>query len=200
MFGPFQTNFGLDVVHSLDLLKMHIFAGLTTRGPRTWAHFEADVRKVFMNSGKKKEHKDDLLGSGDCRVGWGSSTRRVFHVKGWWSKSSFPTSRVCGLLGSRREGTWHVSRNLPGCPGPLVCSKSFVQKKVCPHLRFLCRCARFESGSASELNRANRIARFEKNPKHLKKTSKDITANQTEFGVAIRIVRCQSEKAKSPDF
>ena len=54
------------------------------------------------------------------------------------------------------------------------------------------RCARFESGSANEPNRANRIARFEK-PKHLKNYSKDITANRMEFGVAIQIAnRCDS--------
>ena len=43
------------------------------------------------------------------------------------------------------------------------------------------RCARFESGSAREPNRANRIARFEKTST-FEKNSKDITANPTEFG------------------
>ena len=41
---------------------------------------------------------------------------------------------------------------------------------------------------------ANRIERIEsrdlEEPKHLNKNSKDITGNRTEFGVAIRIVRC----------
>ena len=29
-----------------------------------------------MLSGKNNEHKDQLFGSGDCQVGWGSSMRR----------------------------------------------------------------------------------------------------------------------------
>ena len=55
-----------------------------------------------QESGKKKKHKDQHFGSGDCRVGWG-----VFHVEGWWSKSSFPPLEICFPWVSK-GGTWDV--------------------------------------------------------------------------------------------
>ena len=45
-------------------------------------------------SDKKKEHKDEVFGSGDRPVGWG-----VFHAKGWWPKSSLPSLESLSSLG-----------------------------------------------------------------------------------------------------
>ena len=52
----------------------------------------------------------------------------VFHVKGWWPKSSCPPSKVC-FPWVLREGIWDVPGILLGCPGPLGVFKKFVQKK-----------------------------------------------------------------------
>ena len=51
----------------------------------------------------------------------------VFHVKGWWPKSSCPPSKVCLPWVSKR-GNWDVPGILPGCPAPLGVFKKFVPK------------------------------------------------------------------------
>ena len=59
-----------------------------------------------------------------CRPPGGAG---VFHAKGWGSKSSCPSSKVC-FPWVAREGTWDVPGILSGCPGPLRVFKKFVQK------------------------------------------------------------------------
>ena len=51
----------------------------------------------------------------------------VFHPEGWWPKTSCPPSKVCLPWVSKR-GIWDVPGILPGCPGPLLVLKKFVQK------------------------------------------------------------------------
>ena len=60
----------------------------------------------------------------------------VFRAKGWWSKSSCPTSKV-SLPWVSRRGIWDVPGILPGCPEPLGKFKKLAQKKVRAHLLFL---------------------------------------------------------------
>ena len=60
----------------------------------------------------------------------------VFHVKGWWSKTSCSPSKLCLPWVSKR-GIWDVPGILPGCPGPLGVFKKFVQKQVCAHFSSL---------------------------------------------------------------
>ena len=51
----------------------------------------------------------------------------VFHAKGWWPKSSCSPSKVCLPWVSTRG----IPGILPGCPGPLGCSKSLCKKSSC---------------------------------------------------------------------
>ena len=59
---------------------------------------------------------------------FGSGDRLVGSGKGWWPKSSCPSSKVCLPWVSKR-GIWDVLGILPGCPGPLGVFKKFVLKK-----------------------------------------------------------------------
>ena len=49
-------------------------------------------------------------------------------MKGWWSKSSCPPSKVC-LPWVWEGGTWDVPGILAGYPGPLGVFKKSAQKK-----------------------------------------------------------------------
>ena len=77
-------------------------------------------------SGKKKEHKDQLFGSGDRPVGWGSSTRRG----GGRKVRALPRKFV--FLGFRREEEFRMSREFcPDVPDPWGYSKSLCTKSSC---------------------------------------------------------------------
>ena len=80
------------------------------------------------NSGKKKEHKDKLFGSGDRPVEW--------HAKGRWPKSSRPPTKVCLPCVSKEGNLWDVPRILLGCPGLFGGVQKVCAKKVRAHFSF----------------------------------------------------------------
>ena len=51
----------------------------------------------------RKSAQRQLVGSRDCRVGWG-----VFHAKGRWSKKLFPSLESVCFWGVLKEGPWDV--------------------------------------------------------------------------------------------
>ena len=76
----------------------------------------------WPGSGKKKEHKDWLFGSGDHPVGWGSSTRRG----GGRKVRALPWKFV--FLGFRREESGMSREFCRDVPDPWGCSKSLCKK------------------------------------------------------------------------
>ena len=76
-------------------------------------------------SGKKKEHKDKLFGSGDRPVGWGSSTRRG----GGRKLRARPRKFV--FLGFRREESGTSREFCRDVPDPWGCSKSLCKESSC---------------------------------------------------------------------
>ena len=76
-----------------------------------------------LQSGKKKEHKDQLFGSGDRLVGRGSSTRRG----GGRKVRALPRKFV--FLGFRRDESGMSREFCRDVPDPWGCSKSLCKKK-----------------------------------------------------------------------
>ena len=94
------------------LTEKGLFAGTPAGSPGdTWP-----------SSGKKKEHKDKLFGSGDRPVGWGSSTRRG----GGQKLRARPRKFV--FLGFRREESGMSQEFCRDVPDPWGCSKSLCNK------------------------------------------------------------------------
>ena len=83
------------------------------------------LQRSSTNSGKKKEHKDKLFGSGDRPVGWGSSTRRG----GGQKLRARPRKFV--FLGFRREESGMSREFCRDVPDPWGCSKSLCKKTSC---------------------------------------------------------------------
>ena len=84
-----------------------------------------DVLGVPKWSGKRKEHKDLLFGSGACPVGWGSSTRRG----GGRKVRALPRKFV--FLGFREEESGMSRAFCRDIPDPWGCSKSLSKKSSC---------------------------------------------------------------------
>ena len=63
-----------------------------------------------------------------------------FHSKGWWSKSSFPPSKVCCPWVSK-GGTWDVLEICQDVPDPRGVFKKFLQRSLCSFWGpYLCVC------------------------------------------------------------
>ena len=99
------------------------FSWQETENVRTYHH--NDMTIIFLSSGKKKEHKDKLFGSGDRPVGWGSSTRRG----GGRKLRARPRKFV--FLGFRREESGMSREFCRDVPDPWGCSKSLCKKTSC---------------------------------------------------------------------
>ena len=93
-----------------------------------------------QKSGKKKEHKDKLFGSGDRPVGWGSSARRG------GDRKVRALLRKFVILGFRREESGMSREFCRDVPGPLAVFKKFVQKKFVRIFRSLKKVSREKFG------------------------------------------------------
>ena len=78
---------------------------------------------LCFSQARKKSTKINFLGPRDRPVGWVASTPR-----GGGRKFRALPSKVC-LPWVSKTGIWDVPGILPGCPGPMGCSKSLCKKK-----------------------------------------------------------------------